>query len=710
MTKIYYRLASLVISMAVLLGNYSSVGASGANAPTTLTGNSYYVSTTGNDANPGTVSAPFKTFAKASSVLQAGSTLYIYAGVYNERLKISNSGTSTAGISVKAYNGLVIIDMNNSAASGIELSGSYITVSGLEVTRSADVCVNLTGSNLVVDNLTIHECWSHGIQADNAAHIKIINSRVFHAVMMNSSRNTSSSWGSAIKVRVSDDVLIEGNSIHHNYGEGLGTRGINITMRGNTVYDNFSVNIYTNSENAVIERNFVYCTPNSGFERDGLPALGIALAEEYFDGWGARINNARVLNNIVAYCKSGIRYNGAEAGVVGGGLKNSIIAYNTLYGSTAAALGIVYGSAQTNSLIANNIIWQTDNKLANVENSLGLTFTNNLWKALPPVNVRGIGDRTGAPGFASTPGYAPADYSPGSSSLAGGGAMDLGITNDFFGNPRRLFLDMGAIQFSSVNPTLTPAATTSATPPPTAIPASITPTAALPASPTVPPPTPIPASITPTAAAPALPTTPPSTPISASMTPTSAAPTQTSPVATNTPTSTPILLTPTSISPTPSALAPTNMPATATLAATATILPSPTSSPTIAPQPSSEKIYDDKDGNISYFNNWSNVIKSSAYNGSFMQTSMNGASITFNFTGQSFSILFKGGPRYRKLDVYVDGQLAGVIDQRLSNSQYKQRWDYTSQLSSGQHTLKLVFVTNSTSSITYGSLDAVIIR
>jgi len=93
-----------------------------------------------------------------------------------------------------------------------------------------------------------------------------------------------------------------------------------------------------------------------------------------------------------------------------------------------------------------------------------------------------------------------------------------------------------------------------------------------------------------------------------------------------------------------------------------------------------------------------------------MQTSINGASITFNFTGQSFSILFKGGPRYRKLDVYVDGQLAGVIDQRLSNSQYKQRWDYTSQLSSGQHTLKLVFVTNSTSSITYGSLDAVIIR
>lgn len=93
-----------------------------------------------------------------------------------------------------------------------------------------------------------------------------------------------------------------------------------------------------------------------------------------------------------------------------------------------------------------------------------------------------------------------------------------------------------------------------------------------------------------------------------------------------------------------------------------------------------------------------------------MQTSVNGSSITFNFTGQSLSILFKGGPRYRKLNVYVDGQFVGVIDQKLANSQYKQRWDYGSQLTPGEHTLKLVFVTTGTSSITYGSLDAIIVR
>jgi hypothetical protein len=94
--------------------------------------------------------------------------------------------------------------------------------------------------------------------------------------------------------------------------------------------------------------------------------------------------------------------------------------------------------------------------------------------------------------------------------------------------------------------------------------------------------------------------------------------------------------------------------------------------------------------------------------GSFARTSTNGSSVTFPFTGQSFSIIYKGGPSYRKMDVYIDGALAATIDERLDVSTYKARWDYPGQLSAGPHTLKLVFVT--TSSSTNGSLDAVIVR
>src|SRR6476620_529775 len=93
MNKTIYRIASLIMAFAILLGNHINAQAAG---------NVYYVSSTGNDANPGTSSAPFKTFAKANSVLTAGSTLNIYAGTYNEQLKISKSGTSSAWITVKS--------------------------------------------------------------------------------------------------------------------------------------------------------------------------------------------------------------------------------------------------------------------------------------------------------------------------------------------------------------------------------------------------------------------------------------------------------------------------------------------------------------------------------------------------------------------------------------------------------------------------------
>jgi len=640
MNKTIYRAASLIVALAMILGNIIHTQAAGS---------VYYVSPTGNDANPGTSSAPFKTFAKANSMLTAGSTLYIYAGIYNEQLKISKSGTSSAWITVKPQGGIVVIDMKNAVTIGVSLSASYVTVSGLEVKNSGDICVNLVGNNLTVDGLVVHECTNHGIQANNSSQVKILNSRVYHAALSNASRSVSSGWPSGIKVRVSDNVLIQGNIVYNNYGEGLGTRGTNVTIRANTVYDNFSVNIYTNSENALIERNFVYCTPNSGYERDGLPAIGIGMAEEYFDGWGARLKNAKVLNNIVAFCKHGVRYSGADDRLTDGGLKNATVAYNTLYGSINSALSIVYESAQTGSLIANNIIWQAQDKLTSIDNPIGLTFQNNLWKVLPSTTVRSPGDQIGDPKFANTPGYTSESYRPSSSSPAAGAAADIGITNDFFAKQRGPSFDIGAIQF----------ATTSTAP---VSQATNTPTAQPLASPT-------PTTIQPT-----------STPVLPS--PTVMAPTST----------------PISISPTATFASVPNQPSP-----TATLQPTQQSSKSLQ-----ETLYDDKNSGFVYSAGWMAEIKSAAVGGSFSRTSTNGSSVTFQFTGQSFSVIYKGGPSYRKMDVYIDGALVATIDERHDVSTYQVRWDYPSQFPLGKHTLKLVFVT--TSSSTNGSVDAVIVR
>jgi hypothetical protein len=655
MNKTIYRIASLIMAVAILLVNYIHTQAAG---------NAYYVSPTGNDTNPGTASAPFKTFAKANSVLTAGSSLNIYAGTYTEQLKISKSGTGTAWIMVKPVSGTVVIDMKNTATFGLNLAASYVAVNSLEIKNSGDICVNLVGSNLTVDGLVVHECASHGINTNNSSQVKILNSRVYHTVLSNASRSISSGWGSGIKVRVSDNVLIQGNAVYNNYGEGLGTRGTNVTILANTVYDNFSVNIYTNSENALIERNFVYCTPNSGYERDGLPAIGIGLAEEYFDGWGARLRNAQVINNIVAFCKHGVRYSGADDRLTGGGLKNATIAYNTLYGSTNSALSIVYETAQAGSLIANNIVWQAQDKLTTIDNPVGLTFKNNLWKVPPSTAVRSLGDKVGDPKFAVTPDYTAESYRPSSSSPAAASASDIGISSDFFAGPRGSSFDIGAIQFTTTSGNSILQATA------TLIPPTIAPMN-----------TPLPATSQATATS-----IPPTTQPTNTFVPASPTPTVDVPSAT-----------------------PTTLPSTPTFTSTAIPLsPTVTLEPTQQVQTSQETQYDNKHGAFVYSAGWIEEISTYAIGGSYARTSTNGSSVTFQFTGQSFSLIYKGGPSYRKMDLYLDDVLVTTIDERFDVSTYKARWDYPGQFPLGQHTLKLVFVT--TSSSTNGSVDAVIVR
>jgi glycosyl hydrolase family 71 len=159
--------------------------------------------------------------------------------------------------------------------------------------------------------------------------------------------------------------------------------------------------------------------------------------------------------------------------------------------------------------------------------------------------------------------------------------------------------------------------------------------------------------------------------------------------------------------------------------ATKVVLPSPTPtliSPTIVPTlantsvpvtptvvSASAKTFDDKDGAFVYSAGWQAVATTKASDGSYKETTQDGATVTFPFTGQSFSLVYKGGITFSKIDIYVDGTLIGTLDQKLAAATYQVRWDYPGQFAPGNHTLKLVFkVTSAT--VNRGSLDAVIVR
>ncbi len=144
---------------------------------------------------------------------------------------------------------------------------------------------------------------------------------------------------------------------------------------------------------------------------------------------------------------------------------------------------------------------------------------------------------------------------------------------------------------------------------------------------------------------------------------------------------------------------------TSTQVPTSTAMNTPTRVPTKTATPApTTTIYNDKDSAFVYSSGWTVVSDSHAYNGEFKVTQIVGSYVNFSFTGQKFSIIYKTGPVFGKMEVYVDGRLLATINQNTSTALFQQKWRYSGTLATGTHKLKLVFVSPSGGK---ASLDAV---
>lgn len=324
MNKTAYRCMSFVLSFALALGVFSPVLAAG---NTMQTGAVYYVSTTGSDSNPGSSTAPFKTFVKAVSVLTPGATLQVKPGTYYEPMVITKSGTAAAPINVIG-NGAVL-NMRGANQTGIRIKGSYVNLSGFEVMGAQAAGIGVPGKNVTVKNNKVH---------DNVT----LNG-------VNGNCGTAGSYGSALKVGVGgENILIEGNTVYRNCGEGIAiTRGVRVTVQNNTVYDNFAPNIYVdNSPYTTVINNTVYCT-GGVLRRDGKRPTAIGLGEEEYDGWGAQMHDVLVTGNTIRDCGKGI---GAFDSELGGALTNVTITRNNIPSGLGRAISL------TNELHRNVVI------------------------------------------------------------------------------------------------------------------------------------------------------------------------------------------------------------------------------------------------------------------------------------------------------------------------------------------------------------------
>lgn len=269
--------------------------------------------------------------------------------------------------------------------SGIYPNGLIVTVDGAIVTDAEIQNISGRGlviqaDNVLVEDVQVHNVSSHGIVIEAAHNVTVRNSIVYDTAKGTCYPSCSSGWASAIKVQslnettgLAYNILIENNVIRENYGEGIGARGSEITIRENELYDNFSVNIYSNSDYTYIENNYIYCTENSRFYRDALPATGIAISQESFSGWSGHAHHETIVNNIVTGCKNGIAYNRSESGVTPTGLRDSVIAFNTLANLKRAAIRIDSEMGNSNIIVHNNI-----GTMADTSNFTGISYQGNV--------------------------------------------------------------------------------------------------------------------------------------------------------------------------------------------------------------------------------------------------------------------------------------------------------------------------------------------
>jgi Right handed beta helix region len=359
----------------------------------------FYVATTGDDSNPGTQAAPWRTVQHAADTARAGSTIYVRGGVYEELVSVKASGNASDGfITFQSYPGeTAILDAAHftpTARQGIVTihNQSYVRIEGFEIRnfRTAE-----------------HRLSPLGIDVRGfGSHIELLRNNVHHIENTFPGRDHPGSGGNGFGIAVYGtdaktpitDLVIADNEVHHlktGSSESLVVNGnvTNFRITNNIVHDNNNIGIdvigfertapdpaVDQARDGIVSRNLVYNITSRGNpaygddeSSDGIYVdggtrilieqnvihdvdFGIELASEHKDRATSYIT-AR--NNLVYHCHT--------AGVSIGGYaperghtEHSSVVNNTLYENDTSATGSGEFQMQWNmadNIFANNIVY-----------------------------------------------------------------------------------------------------------------------------------------------------------------------------------------------------------------------------------------------------------------------------------------------------------------------------------------------------------------
>jgi parallel beta-helix repeat protein len=214
------------------------------------------------NSGPGSQSQPFCTISAAAKVAQAGDTVLVSSGTYDEDVTPTNSGTAGSPITYEAAPGAAVTVTGGT--SGFTISGlSYITISGFTVTGTSYVGIYVwNSSNITLSGNTVTDSgqpaqgasW-YGIWVGGTSNSTISGNTVDH--------NTDSG---IYLTQGSTGVTVAGNEASANAtGWEREASGIKVISPGNTIIKNVvhnnedtGIQFYPGGNNNVAADNLSY--------------------------------------------------------------------------------------------------------------------------------------------------------------------------------------------------------------------------------------------------------------------------------------------------------------------------------------------------------------------------------------------------------------------------------------------------------------------
>jgi len=254
-------------------------------------GTTFFVATTGSDANPGTSSLPWRSIQKALNTLQAGQTALVLAGTYMENLVFTRAGTASAPITVAANPGdTVVLHAATASSNGVDwypvqIAGSYFRLHGFVIENglgTSDANVYLWGgaNHVELSGNEIRYGQDQGVFADNTTGYLDLLANKIHDNGKNHVSGQHQSHG--VYLEGGNDLLANNQIYNHPYGFGVQVYPANhdTAIVNNTIASAAHSPIVVGGSGGVYNitiRNNVLYTGDYGVDHDACPTGSVAV-------------------------------------------------------------------------------------------------------------------------------------------------------------------------------------------------------------------------------------------------------------------------------------------------------------------------------------------------------------------------------------------------------------------------------------------------